>query len=815
MLGYGSFHALGQVSEAGSLRLSALNRVPHSRIKPGEVLALQATVANAGNDAQEAILVVTIDGQANRQSVRKVVVPANNTSMVDVFVNVPSSVVGKNLVDVTAALYVERDGQEVVVPRGPSQPPEYTLQLGPDPQPTQVAFILKSDSESTPAWYWPQPLPAMNYEFALASRIDTELNRRGAVYDARPFPNSSLDWSSLETVILDDEAALRDAAFVASLREFMAGGGKLWVMLDQVSSEAVRPLLGPEQICETVDTVAMSDFTVKVIGGENPIAEQDRTVSSYSPLMMKRVIHHGGRVTHEVDGWPAAIWMPVGYGTLLLTTLDAAAWLQVRENPSSQEPFFAAYQSRIWANQLSIEINMPSLSQPLSDQVDYPMKLIGNPVVPKPWVVTTLAAFCALLGLAGVWRWLAGDLSWLGILAPVVGLIFGGAMLLAASYVRRDIPESVARLQLIQVNEDGSLADVREQSAVYLENSADMSLVSDLDGGARVDEQLASGVVRFEIDDFRKWSLKNTAWPPGPWRYESFYTIPTQGLVAEASLTADGVEVLLPQLPYAFEDAVLGFNRGDPMICQAAGDNRLIIDGSLSADGDRWIAGTLISSEQQRRLEVYQDFFRPDDRTQNLDRVLYGWTKIWPESPKWTKDLMETGAALVSLPVRLSRPAAGETVFVPHGLVKLQRDLNQPSATFAYSDTTGKWQKELTMAISADLQFVLPDELLPFQAESMDLELDIKAPQRDVVVLVTTADGPVEVGRLSSPSIPWNATITDPRVLAEAADGVINVALQVGERKDIQSGTSSANVVAWQVDNFRASFRGSVAVPSN
>lgn len=119
------------------------------------------------------------------------------------------------------------------------------------------------------------------------------------------------------------------------------------------------------------------------------------------------------------------------------------------------------------------------------------------------------------------------------------------------------------------------------------------------------------------------------------------------------------------------------------------------------------------------------------------------------------------------------------------------------------------------MAISADLQFVLPDELLPFQAESMDLELDIKAPQRDVVVLVTTADGPVEVGRLSSPSIPWNATITDPRVLAEAADGVINVALQVGERKDIQSGTSSANVVAWQVDDFRASFRGSVAVPSN
>ncbi len=341
-----------------------------------------------------------------------------------------------------------------------------------------------------------------------------------------------------------------------------------------------------------------------------------------------------------------------------------------------------------------------------------------------------------------------------------------------------------------------------------------MQLESELDGGATGDEGMASGIQRFETVGFRKWSLSNEAWPAGSWRYSAFYSLPTDGLVAQAKLTESGVELQLPDLPSPLEDPVLGFHRGDPMICNVAADGTLSVDGRLNADGDRWVAGTLISSEQQRRLEVYQQFFRPDDRTQNLDRVLYGWTDLWSDTPQWSRELTSLGSALVSMPVKLQRPAVGSQVFVPHGLVKLRRDLGQASTTFAFSDTTGKWKSELTMAVNAAMQLVLPDEVLPFEAEAIELELDIKAPKRDVTIQVASQAGPVELAQLKSPSIPWSMTITDPQILAEARDGVISFSLGISERTDIGPGVSSSNVVAWQVDSLRASFRGSVAEPS-
>ena len=199
----------------------------------------------------------------------------------------------------------------------------------------------------------------------------------------------------------------------------------------------------------------------------------------------------------------------------------------------------------------------------------------------------------------------------------------GAGLLFASSFVRRDIPESVSRLQLVQVNDDGSFAMVREQSAVYLENSADMNLESNVDGRAIVDEGLESGVKRYEVLDHEQWQLSNQDWPPGTWRYQARYVIPTQEMVVEAELNSSGVKLNMPELPSAMEDPVLSYNLGDPMLCETAG-GRLLADGSLSADGDRWIAGTLISKEQQRRLQVYQEFFKPKEKTQFLSRVLYG-----------------------------------------------------------------------------------------------------------------------------------------------------------------------------------------------
>ena len=117
----------------------------------------------------------------------------------------------------------------------------------------------------------------------------------------------------------------------------------------------------------------------------------------------------------------------------------------------------------------------------------------------------------------------------------------------------------------------------------------------------------------------------------------------------------------------------------------------------------------------------------------------------------------------------------------------------------------------MTIAIEAPLQFVLPEEVMPLEVSSIEMWLDIKAPQRDVTISVTTNDGSVEMADLKGPSIPWSGTTTDPQVLASMADGILDVRLSVSERTDLEPDQDSSNVVAWQVEAFHASIRGTTA----
>ncbi|MEM8732573.1 MAG: hypothetical protein AAGG44_00020 [Planctomycetota bacterium] len=791
---------------AEGLQLQSVVRVPHSRNQPGGILTLEASLVNSTDQVRECTLVSTIDGVQTQQSTRRVTIGPKRAITTDLYVPVPKSIEGKNLVQIKTTLYSRSGGTEVVETNN-GRPEEYTFSLGPDSVPSFAALFMDPDPPPKPDWVWPPSRPSMSYEFAIASRVDAGNSRRVANFAGRNVPLSQSDWEVINTAIVADKYILEDAAFVDGLKKFVTSGGKAWVMMDRVPSDLVRPLLGAGQLCETIDEIEMNEFTVEVIGGETPISAEDRTVSSYLPVKMKRVIQNGGRVSHKVDGWPAAIWMPIGYGELLITTLDPAAWVQERAQQVADEKFHTPYESRIWAAILSDDINAVSLDKPLAGDTDYPTKQMGNPIVPKSWVAAALSGFCVLLGVIGVWRAWAGDLSMLGLIAPVVAVVVGIGLVIASTFVRGDQAESVSSLQLVQVADDGDFAMIRENAAVYLEGSSDMALESKADGRAILEGPVATGIQRFEVNSFQDWELANESWPAGIWKYKSGYTLPTENLIVTADFNATGVQLILPTLPSPLEDPVLNYNLGGPMLCQGSGDT-LEVRGDQEAAGERWISGTLISTEQQRRLEIYQEFFTPNDRVQGLSKVLYGWTKPWDQGPKWSKSLEQKGSALVALPVQLNRPAPGTPIVVPHGFVEVRRDRTQLGSTFAFSDVTGTWAPDLTMAVNANMQIVLPKEVLPFKADSISIELDIKAPQRDVKLTIVTDSGPITIAELNSPSIPWSGEITDPKIIEEARDGLLSVQLDVSGRKD--GGGPGSSVVAWNIENFQASFRGQV-----
>jgi hypothetical protein len=797
---------------AEELTFSGISLTSQSRIAPGQVMVIKTSAGNKGDSSAQATIVLTIAELPGLQSARQIALEPGQNEPFELFVPMPHEAAQYEYLHFEATLYI-LDGNSQVIANVNGAPAVSTMRL-PVKQGNVFGMAMEPEPPSFPYWYWPPATPQSSYELATAARVDSGGERTSATFEMRSLPLQQVQWNGIDLFIVAEPKVLEDPAAVESLSKFMAAGGRLWVMLDKVPSRLLRPLLENYQSCEEVDRVELNDFVLDIASTVNPLSEKDRRVQSDRSLQLTRVLQTGGQVSHSVDGWPVALTMDIGYGQLLLTTLDSLAWIDERTKQRSPDPNYqSAYETRLWGAHLAMDINSPRSPLPLSDTVEYPLQLIGNPVVPKHWVALALLSFCGILAALGAWLAFAGRLPLMGILSPAAAILCSLGLLLAASWVRRDIPESVSRLQLVEVGSHGNYALVREQTAMYLATAANMQLESQTDGIMRSHEVASTGAPRLVFDDFHHWRVSNTAWPTGAWRYGAEYSLATSDLLSIGRLTSQGMQLSLPTgLPSSLEDPVLNFITGDPLLCQPL-DSGLRVDHQQTLDGERWIAASLISDEQQRRLQIYQRFFAPNPSLKRPSRRLFGWTSPWPTS-QWSRELKQQGAALVSIPVQLERPSIGQDIYIPHGLIQLQRDMSGGNHTTVFDDRTGTWRTELSIATEASLEFLLPEEVVPLGATAIEFELDVKAPQRKVSVVVETEAGPITVVELDSPSIPWKAKLETPAILKALERGRLRLSLLVSDVSNRGEGDNPSNVITWQVDHFHAAVRGQVLASS-
>lgn len=798
------------------LLFSSLGLTPQSRAVPGNTLVLLAQVANTGTDSVRGTIVATIAQVPQLQSARSVHLQAGQRQALELFIALPDELAQAGLfeqIDVSATMYV-RDGQREVILLHDGQPATRTLSLKVLPKGRVMGMQAAPEPAEVLYWDWPQPMASSDDDFVTAARVDAQRDRKLISFGDGPLPLQMAQWDALDLFVIADPMALRDPAAVEAMRRFMQRGGRVWVMLDQVAVDLIGPLLGPNQSVLQVERVMLDAFTLQVAGQSGEFLPETVQVELPREVAMARLIQSGGHVLHQIDGWPASIALPIGYGQLLLTTIDSSVWIQPRAEQLSSDPNYQSdYTVHRWAANWAANVNAPSAKLPLSEPADYPLLRIGNPVVSRGIVAAALLGFCAVLAIAGISLAALRHQAWIGWAAPGLAALASLMLLLAASWVRRDIPESVARLQLIDISDDGNTSLVREQSAVFLDGVADMHLDSQHDAAIHTSDAITSGLRRFTLEDFEKWSVANQAWPPGSWRYHAQFAIPVEDLSVRGHLTAAGLQLEMPDgLPAALTDPILSFVEGNPLLCRASG-GKVTVDQHVAAGPGKWMADSILSAEQQRRMDVYQEFLQPQPDLQRPTRRLYGWTLAWPTA-QWSREMHPEGAALVSLPVRLQRPAVGQDIFLPHGLIALRQALNADGTTTTYDERTGQWRPELMVAANAELDFVLPTEVVPFAATSLALELDIRAPDRVVTISARGPAGPIQLARLESPSLPWAATITDADVLQLATDGRLEILLQVSQRQSETESEFGTSYVTWQVAHFHASLRGSVSAQS-
>jgi len=759
-------------------------------------------------------LVGKLAGQTGEEDSRRIELGAGEYKDFEIQVRVTQLTEGPK-VTVIVTLNAIENGREIMLQRG-DEPLFRTLDVSMDTDRFATATSLLRDPPEVPTWRWPRKERHAQYELILAARIDSGVSRRCLHLDSEPLPLAALDWQAIDSLVIGKPETFDDAVAVSAIQNFLSRGGKVLVLLDEIDTGLVRCLMSPGQQCETVDTVELNRLVMDVRSTVE-FSEAVGAVQFDKPVRLKRVFQEGGRVTHSIDGWPAAICMNVGAGELILTTLESRGWLQKRETQRSQDPFYQSdFTVPLWTATLATSLSSVPLMEPLdANETTYPMELIGTPIASRNLIGAVLIGFCLLLAGVGVWNSFSGDLKRMGWLAPIMALACSVPVFVGSSWSRSEIPPMSSELQIVQFWPTGG-GLLRSKAAVTIPESRSMDLVGEADGFAIPSENIESGVRRLTTQGFQNWQLGNANWPPGTWRYKTEVAMPHEIFAVRSRLTSKGLEIEMPDgLPSPPEDAVVNFSLGLPCLGKwIDAKKHLLVDGSMSAEGGRWTSDAIVSDEQGRRAKIYSEIFLHAGSSRNApERNLYFWTSMWPQSPVWKPNLERRGAALVSVPIQLETPLVGVNVLVPHSLIQIVPKTEYVSTM--YNHRLGRWGGEFASDKSADLSFLLPPEAIPLAATSIRIDLDVVAPKRIVKIVWSADDAPIELVRLNSPSIPWQGTIDNPRVLRDLVDGRLDLKIEVIREEGLSESETQDSFIGWEIKHLYISVNGKMLPRNN
>lgn len=798
------------------LRMAGIAVAPYSRARLGRPFTLHVTVENEADTPQSGLVIARVDAVPEFQAGALAHVPAHASRKVQLRLRLPTKLPTGNSFGLSVSLHAPDDPDHVQLsPLG--TPLTDSLTLAVDHEPLVTAVMLDDEPRQPPEWDWPQNLEHMSYELAIAARVDADHSRRTLSIAYQNLPSELIDWEGIDTVVIANDRPLQDIAAMHSMTRWLAGGGRAWIMLDRVKAESLQKLLPDGMSCEFVDDVELNAFTVET-DLYPPLSAADRSVEVELPLHMCRITQVGGQVTHRVDGFPAAVRFYVGQGQLLVTTLDARGWLKSRTQPrSDNHEFTSHFQVQPWAQSLVDQFYQVRDPRSPIEQIDiqYPIKHIGNPVLNRSFVLTCLFGFCGALSLCGWWCWQRRQMLNLGWLVPLLSISAALPLLIASGNLRRDLPNTSAHLQLVEVQPGSQNIQATQWTATYMRDANRAGLVSQADAFVSWPSSTQQLDLRRLIwRDYQQWQLTSSGWPHGLWRLKSRFTLPPRDLDVIGHIDRHGLSLKLPaELTQALEDAVVCFTPGDPAVCDRieSGAIHKVSDRHLTAE-DSWLGSAIVDDEQSRREEVYQQV--PGGRYQSAYPTypaLLGWTKLWPSPIAWEEPRDERGSALVVLPIKLLPVSPGTDVFVPHNVIRLETPTTFDTYSGAFSNLSGRWREEMTLPAIVGMRFHLPHEVLPIDAEEIICDLQLRAPQRQVVVTSLADNTHRTMAELSSPLNAQQIRITDPAILRDARDGIVNLQIEIGNTMGQAPDQLGEQFAAWQIDYFRISVRGQVA----
>ncbi|MFO1006577.1 MAG: hypothetical protein U0929_11500 [Planctomycetaceae bacterium] len=599
-----------------------------------------------------------------------------------------------------------------------------------DPSPVTVAILPKGTQESKKS-LWSNPLDL----------VRTARNERGmksnlisSLEDAL-LPATEEAWDVTDHLVIADNRISTDLAGISSIRRWVAGGGSLWIMADQVSPELLEKLMGDEAAITVVDRVELTHVSLVKATGAESFPPFERDLDRPAPLV--RVIAENIEPAFYVDGWLAAFWKPYGQGRILVTTLGSDGWLRPRQPGDRESVAGVNYQTIFFSgeplNNLSTSFFVPKSPVPFRQDVveEQVRETIGYSIPSRSIILGTLLGFTGVLAICAAWLSRSGHLEWLGAATPVAAMISAGILASTGVFYHSAIPSSTSLIQMVQAVPGTDDVRMIGVAGIYNGGGETKSQISGQHGGlVTPDTSGLEGVTRRLVwTDADRWSWENVTQKLGMRTAltQTSTSVPV-AVAAQARIEANGLSgrIVLPE----------GLQMSDAILATATGRVALTVanDGQWTADqnsvlhSNEFIKASFLGDEQQRRTRIMSEMLvpQPNKRVPAVPTI-YGWTKAWDTGFSYGQDAPVTGSSLVAIPVSWTSGAPGQECTIPSPLLSYQEitgpDGYRPSGYFDFREN--KWL-EKSGETTTWVGFELPREIMPVTLKRATLTFKVK-----------------------------------------------------------------------------------------
>jgi hypothetical protein len=601
----------------------------------------------------------------------------------------------------------------------------------------------------------------------------------------------------------------------SALRNWVRRGGRLMIALDQCGNDVAKALLGETMsmtvVGRTTSNTVRLDLNPDYPTNQYPVRFVERTFDE--PVGYLRVIPDNGEVIWSVDGWPVAMRIGMGAGTVVVTTVSPEVFLLAQTTNGTTPPYGLVDSSRRMLDSLFAPRSQRLITEATAAQQAAAM--IGYEIPSRTAATVILTLFPVLLA-TGAWylgRQSHGErLIWV---LPALALT-GALPAVALGFRSRSVaPTTVIESSVVYSTDSASDYVIDGYATLYSPNQTELkisssnSVLTELRGDSTDRDYRRLLWTSPQQNEWSKMEAR-TGLRTFPFRAEA----DLQGtLSAEATFNENGLigrlqagELSIP------EDLLLATTHADRMALSINPDGTFTGTDPDVLASEQFSTAAMVSEQQTIRARTLSALFQSTDRYEPFpqETVVMFWTSL--EEPCFHlegSDIRQLGEALFVQPLRLLPPAPEVPITIPGPLLSFRSIVNGDGSHSTVFDNSHRRWMPSESAVNTRLQFRIPPVCQPFDPESATLRILIRAASRAVEVLAGPAESLQSVAQFNSPLGTKEVVIPGDVIRETARGGTVILQINVGgldaSMTDSMVGEQDDS---WQIEQLSVSLKG-------